>query len=685
MVGDKDVIGLVVKVNAAGAVKGFNKIEAAGVDAGRKVGKEFRGTTKEVDHATKAAAGLSREMGIVTSSMKSLGIAVGAALTIGAATRLAGEVLQLKDTYSLLSSQIRLVVDSEETLAKVEEKLLSVANDTRQSYESTVQLYTRLDRATKQLGISDEEVLKVTKTLNEAIIVSGASATEASAAVIQLSQGLASGRLSGDELRSVLEQVPRVAQLIADGMGIATGQLRAFGEAGLLTTEAILGAVKGQADQINKEFGKIGETTGQTWQVLKNNIADYINDLDLVEDFQSVFNKTLKGTAEIVKAIAKEDEAATFNRITATKLQSRSLEDQTYVYKYLLNERFKLDAAIARGDAEAGSSQDKLISQLVERADVGRKLIRERDRAAERAARLIKGEIAYNIAARDAVNARYAAESANLKEIIALDEVRDKNIQRQKETVSAANEAAFAKRFEFERDIASQAEELNRTDYENRLARIYAEQDAQFRAASDVYDNEAELYAATDKIAEVSAQRRISLSNEIRAATIRNSIDAAAAVTGALRAVDEENKGFAVADIIVNAARGVQRSFADLPPPFNAIQAGAIVTTSGVQIAKVKNAKYAEGTEFVEGPGTGTSDSVSAKVSRGERIFKARDNAIIGNISNEEAVSRIVGGGGGGNIYVTVNTVTADMDSLSQLVTDASAYAKEKSLSAGFV
>ena len=103
-----------------------------------------------------------------------------------------------------------------------------------------------------------------------AIITSGASATEASAGLIQFSQGLASGTLRGDELRSVLEQLPRLARAIADGLGITVGELRELGSAGALTGEQVLRAIQSQAGQIAKEFAEIDRTAAQAFTQLES-------------------------------------------------------------------------------------------------------------------------------------------------------------------------------------------------------------------------------------------------------------------------------------------------------------------------------------------------------------------------------------------------------------------------------
>jgi len=97
-------------------------------------------------------------------------------------------------------------------------------------------------------------LIDFTETVSKSITISGSTAQEAAAGVIQFGQALASSRLSGDELRSVLEQMPRLAQAIAEGMGVGIGQLREMGEAGELSATKVLDALRKAAPEIAKEF-----------------------------------------------------------------------------------------------------------------------------------------------------------------------------------------------------------------------------------------------------------------------------------------------------------------------------------------------------------------------------------------------------------------------------------------------
>lgn len=179
---------------------------------------------------------------------------------------------EASDSVTLLQSKLRLVTTGEENLAKVQADLLTLSRQTRTDFESLGDLYARVARSSKQLGASQSDVLRVTRAVTQAIQISGNTSQEASAGMIQLAQALASGTLRGDELRSVLEQMPRVAEAIATGLGTTIGQLRKFGQEGKLTSDLVFKALISQAGVLDSEFKKIKPTIGQSITLLVNEL-----------------------------------------------------------------------------------------------------------------------------------------------------------------------------------------------------------------------------------------------------------------------------------------------------------------------------------------------------------------------------------------------------------------------------
>tara|TARA_R110000764_G_scaffold46510_1_gene104310 strand:+ start:854 stop:3022 length:2169 start_codon:yes stop_codon:yes gene_type:complete len=201
-----------------------------------------------------------------------------AGLSIAALTAL---IVKQADKYTQLRTKLKLVTKSKEELADVEKKLIKLSIDTNTDLEASVNLYSRLARATKEAGTSQEDLLKITKSINQAFVVSGATGSEASSAITQLSQALASGVLRGDEFNSVAENGSRLAEALATSLGKTQGQLRKLAGEGKLTTGIITRALIEQSETIEKEFAKVEPTVAAAFTNLGTTLlssAGKIND-----------------------------------------------------------------------------------------------------------------------------------------------------------------------------------------------------------------------------------------------------------------------------------------------------------------------------------------------------------------------------------------------------------------------
>jgi len=190
------------------------------------------------------------------------------------------ELGQAADAYTNMQNRIRTVTESEAELNSVTRQLFQIANETRGAFDAVAEVYTRTASAVKALGISQDETLAFTKSLNQAVALGGSAAEESRAGLLQLSQGLASGALRGDELRSVLEQLPVVADVIAKSLGVTRGELRGLAEDGKLTAQVILDAFEQSRGELETRFAKSVPTISQAFVVLKNNIVEFVGAAD---------------------------------------------------------------------------------------------------------------------------------------------------------------------------------------------------------------------------------------------------------------------------------------------------------------------------------------------------------------------------------------------------------------------
>lgn len=189
-------------------------------------------------------------------------------------------IVNLSNTFVNLQNRLKNVTTEVDTLNVLTQELFDIANRTRTTFEGTAEVFTRVAISVKELGLSIQEVLDFQESLNQALLLSGASAIEAKAALIQLSQGLASNTLRGDELRSVLEQLPTVADVIAKSMGVTRGELRRMGQEGLITAGAIIKAFKEARGELAEKFARTVPTIGQAFVILQNQTLRAIGAID---------------------------------------------------------------------------------------------------------------------------------------------------------------------------------------------------------------------------------------------------------------------------------------------------------------------------------------------------------------------------------------------------------------------
>lgn len=187
---------------------------------------------------------------------------------------------KISDTFTGIINRLKLVTKSSQELAQTEQELFEMSNRTRSSFEATSNLYLKLASNSTSLGLDLKTIIPTIETVNQLIAVSGATAIEAKAGLLQFSQGLASNRFQGDELRSVLENLPALGQQIAKGLNVTTGELREMGKNGQLTAKLILDAIAKGAPEVAKQFAAIKPTISGAFQVLQNNLLQLVGTWD---------------------------------------------------------------------------------------------------------------------------------------------------------------------------------------------------------------------------------------------------------------------------------------------------------------------------------------------------------------------------------------------------------------------
>ena len=181
---------------------------------------------------------------------------------------------QLADSITLAENRFRAVGVAAERTGQITRTLFGIANDTRVSFDGVTEVFQRASIALSSLGAEEAEVIAFTRTLTQTIALSGATTAEAEGALRQFTQGLAANRLSGQELNSVLEQLPFLAGIIADELGVLTGDLRGLANQGLITGDVLRSAIANAGPEIARLFANTIPTLSQSFVVLNNRVIE---------------------------------------------------------------------------------------------------------------------------------------------------------------------------------------------------------------------------------------------------------------------------------------------------------------------------------------------------------------------------------------------------------------------------
>lgn len=220
----------------------------------------------------------------------------------------ASMVASYSEAWTELNNKLSNSVRASESLIDVTQRVFDISQATRSSLDATATLYARLERGTREYNTSAADLAKLTSIINQGFIVSGATAQEAENAIIQLSQGIASGVLRGEEFNSVAEQGSRLMVALADSMGVGIGQLRKMAAEGKLTTDVVVKGLLSQGDAIGKEFAKTTRTMSQAFQEAGNNLTKFLGENTTIKTSINVFSDAVitasKSLDEMVLAVS---------------------------------------------------------------------------------------------------------------------------------------------------------------------------------------------------------------------------------------------------------------------------------------------------------------------------------------------------------------------------------------------
>lgn len=348
------------------------------------------------DSTTRAVNNTERSM----SSLSGVAVALAAALSVK-------QVSEYADAWATVNNKLANSLRPNEQLADVTERVFNITQQTRSSLDATASLYARLERATRQYGTSADDLAKLTTIINQGFVVSGATAQEAENAIIQLSQGLASGALRGEEFNSVNEQGNRLIVALADSMGVSIGEMRNMAAQGKLTTDVVVNGLLSQGAVIGKEFANTTTTISQALQVAGNNVTKFFGENSTVKTGAAIFNDAVVTASENIGVLSAALTAA------AAIMGSR------YVGALTMSAASQIQSALA-AQRQAAANNQSAQSALIAANSVKRKAVADKEAAlsslalAQAEYNVAKGSAAEMLALDALVAAKSRASAASL-------------------------------------------------------------------------------------------------------------------------------------------------------------------------------------------------------------------------------------------------------------------------------
>ncbi|SOS34698.1 tail tape measure protein [Pseudomonas syringae group genomosp. 3] len=481
-------------------------------------------------------------------------------------------IYKASEAYTSLTSRLKLVTEGSAELATAQNAVFSIAQSAYQPLSATAELYQRIATNQKELKLTGEGVAGVVGTISKTLAISGASADSANAALIQLGQAFASGVLRGEELNSVMEQAPALAQAIAAGMGKTVGELRALGAAGLLTADSVVKALQAQEKAVADLFNKTAVTIGNSLTATSNSLTQFIGRMDQASGVSAAISANIVKVSQSIDGLTKD--------FGATSKTFEQVSSAAETLAYIIGTRMAV--AALQGAASFAMATKASVMQAGALAYSTAQSIR--NTAAEAAAAkqsLLNAESKYADA--NAGMARANAEIAAAGQKVASDRMRQQSEINNLKSVQAA---LAAERVLEEQRLAAQISEQGRAAARNRMALARLDEVAIIR---QIQAAETSLAATT-----IATSLEIQASYAARSAAVAAAGETKLAVDAASRASDAATAAASRSSTAMVAASAAGRGVLGLlTGPVGLIAMTALVAASFIDFGGGANSATA--------------------------------------------------------------------------------------------
>lgn len=311
-----------VKNAGSGIDKAMKAQESAMKKAGdsgqyfvNKAGRLIDINGRFVNSATLAAAGLKKEelalidLGNASNnasnklsrlvSLKGLLKTALAGIAVGKITK---QAIGMSDEYANMHARLDMIRDSTQTTEELQKSIYTSAQRTGSAYTTMANGVAKMRMQAGDVFQNNGETIAFLETMNKSFVVGGASIEEQKSAMLQLTQAMASGKLQGDELRSLAETSPALIQAIANKLGVSRGEVKKLGADGKITADIVKTAMLDASDAIDQQFRNMPMTWGRAWQNFLNFVTKALEPISIKIN-QIVNSSAFQQFAQIVATV----------------------------------------------------------------------------------------------------------------------------------------------------------------------------------------------------------------------------------------------------------------------------------------------------------------------------------------------------------------------------------------------
>ena len=310
-----DASGL--KAEIAGAKREVDALGSTGAAAGQQAAGGLGRTRSAASGAKSEIGAAKREVeGLGTSGAAagqqaaggmeilagSAGRVVGALAALGGGAASIMAVARAGDRANAAIGRLAVATGSAAAALDVYGRLYDLSLRTGVSVDEAAGAFQRFAIAAREAGATQAQILSIVQIMQQAGALAGADTQATAAASMQLGQALASGRLQGDELRSILEVMPNLAEALARELGVGMGELRKLGEEGKLSADVVIPALQRGAARMNEEFQKLPPSLERSMGVLRQAMGRFLADMDRAAGLSQVIARAAgnEGLAGVV-------------------------------------------------------------------------------------------------------------------------------------------------------------------------------------------------------------------------------------------------------------------------------------------------------------------------------------------------------------------------------------------------